>query len=115
MSQDNPANPFSANEPQDVVGEVIRQAQEVRRLTKQEILSSMSPRELALLVDRIGKNMWVVLDSTGRTVAFDPALRQPFHHNNRKFAEQVADEIGGHAMLWSDAIAVLTKNNKPTD
>ena len=115
MSHDNPTNPFRTNEPHDVVGDIVRQAQQVRRMTKQEVLSSMSPRELALLVDRIGKNMWVVVDSSGRTVAYDPALRQPFHHNNRKFAEAVAAEVGGTAMLWSDALAVLTKNNKPND
>lgn len=115
MSQDNPQNPFKPGDNPDVVNDIIRQMSEVRRLTRDELLQSMSPTTLAHLVDRIGKNMWVVLDSTGRTVAYDPALRQPFHHNNKKFAETVAKEIGGHAVTWSEALRILSDRNKPND
>jgi len=114
MSQDNPSNPFRPTG-DDPTKELVRQANEVRKLTKQELLQSMSPNSLALMVDRIGKNMWVVLDSTGRSVAYDPALRQPFHHNNKKFADSVAKEIGGHAVTWAEAIRVLSERNKPND
>jgi|LakMenE01Jun11ns_1017448.scaffolds.fasta_scaffold9905299_3 hypothetical protein len=112
MSQDKPqSNPFAGQQP-EVTADIVKQMSQVRRLTRDEMLQSLSPNMLAQMVDRIGKNMWVVLDSTGRTVAYDPALRQPFHHNNKKFAETVAKEIGGVAVTWADALRVISERNK---
>lgn len=115
MSQDQP-NAFKGHDgPVDAQAEIIRQMSEVRRLTKEEILQSMPQLELARMIERIGKNMWVVLDKTGRTLAIDPALRQPFHHNNKKFAESVAKELDGVVVTAHDAIRILTDKNRPND
>lgn len=107
-----PRNPF---EPSDAVSELVRQANKVRRLTRQEILNALPPSVLASMVDRIGGSMWVVVDSEGKTVLMDPALRQPFHTPNRKFAEVTAKEVRGVAMVFSEAIKVITERNKPND
>ena len=66
------------------------------------------------MVDRIGKDVWVVVSADGRSVVQDPALRQPFHHRNKKFADMVAQEVGGSAVTLEEAIRILTeKNRKP--
>jgi len=119
MSQDNPQgtrnNPFKPSDETEAMNAIVQQASAVRQLTKQEMLQTLSPAALATMVERIGSKMWVVLDSTGRSVAYDPALRQPFHHNNKKFAETVAKEIGGTAVTWSEALRILSERNKPND
>lgn len=85
----------------------------VRRLTQEEVLRAMPESELAAMVERLGKDRFVVLSRDGMTVVQDPATRLPFFHTNKKFAEMVAKEVGGVAVTWAEAVKVLSEKNKP--
>lgn len=102
-------NPFNNTPDNDAALErIITSASSVRRLTKDEVLRAMPEDVLARIVDRIGGDLFVVLSDDGRSLLADPATRAPFRHNNRKFAELVAKEIGGVVTTYSDAIKTLT-------
>ncbi len=81
-------------------------------LSRDDILKAISPQVLGDMVDRIGKSSWVVVSKDGRSVVKDPATGYPFKHNNRKFAEMVAKETGGVAVLFSEAIRILTDSSR---
>jgi len=87
----------------------------VHHLSKDEVLAHMTPDQLAGIIDKIGTKTLVVVDRAGKTVLKDPALRLPFHTTNAKFADQVAKEVGGVVLTFSEALKVITERNKPND
>jgi hypothetical protein len=105
------SNPFTP-EDERVWQSAVTAAQSVRTLTRDDVLRSMPADDLAYFVNKVGQNFYTVLSADGRSVVFDPALRRPFIHNNRKFADSVAKEIGGSVATLADAIRIVTERNK---
>jgi hypothetical protein len=85
-------------------------AMKVRPRTKTEVLRAIPNAELEPIVQRIGADLWVVINKEGTSVVQDPALHKPFYHRNKKFAELVAHETGGVVVTWNEAVNLLTKN-----
>lgn len=72
------------------------------------------------IANRLGKTMWVVLvkDAKGKlTLLADPGMGMPWHAKgpnplrNQRTAEFHAKECDGMACTWSDAFALLRKEN----
>lgn len=63
---------------------------------------------------RLAKTTYVVLvkDDQGRlTLIADPGMNQPWHSQNKRFADTVASECDGMAATWEDAFKLLLKDN----
>lgn len=106
MSQNN--NPFVPSDGAEEVSKIVKEFQGVRTLSRDEIIRHMPASDLAYFIEKVGRNNWTVLSPDGLSVAYDPAMKRPMIHNNKKFAEMVAKEIGGVAITVQEAIKVLT-------
>ena len=107
-------SPTSPSSPDDVT-RILAELSSARRLTKQEVLSSIPTADLGRMIDRIGKDWYVVLSKDGRSCLHDPVLRRPYTVKNKKFAEYVAAEVDGVVTTLAEGIRVLTERNKPND
>jgi hypothetical protein len=64
------------------------------------------------ILRRTGHTVYVVVNREGTSVVKSPGLEEPFHTTNRKYADQVAREIGNgaSAQTLSDAVTIITRN-----
>lgn len=105
------SNPFTP-EDERLWQSAVSAAQSVQTLSRDDILRAMPASDLSHFVTKIGRRFFTVVSADGRSVVFDPAMKRPFIHNNKKFAESVAKEIGGVVLTLEDAIRVITEKNQ---
>lgn len=105
------SNPFTP-EDQRIWDSVITQAQAVKTMSRDDVLQNMPAADLAHFVNKIGRKFYTVVSKDGRSVVFDPAMKRPFIHNNKKFAELVAKEVDGVVLTLEEAIKTVTERNR---
>jgi len=74
-------------------------------------ISSLPPELAERILTRLGNNTYVVMNKDHTALLQDPGQNQPYHHTNKKAAEIVAREVGGHVATFQEAFQILTKNN----
>ena len=104
-------NPFTPDD-ERLWQSAVTAAQSVNTLSRDDVLRTMPPSDLAHFVTKIGRKFFTVVSSDGRSVVFDPAMKRPFIHNNKKFAEMVAKEVDGVVLTLEEAIRVVTEKNQ---
>lgn len=70
---------------------------------------------LTQLIERKGQQLYVVVDKRGKTVLRDPGMNRPYTATTFKQADHTAKQCSGVALTLSDAIKLLSKNNRPHD
>ncbi len=75
-------------------------------------LSEAPDALLRQVIEKSGRNVFVVMNKAGTTVLKDPGMDMPYHVRNKKIAEKVARESGGVAVDLETAIKQLEAHYK---